>query len=96
MLDIHSRLAQLKRPKLLVRATRFGVDHYRRETHLPRILFDDDLPRHAEAIVRLFEIEEDMNRARVARAGDYRVADHVEVLIAIAGEARLMQSLALM
>ena len=92
MLDIHSRLARLKRPKLLVRAMRFGVDDYRRDAALPRLLHEDALPRHAEALMRLFEIEEDMNTARQVRAGDYSVAEHVEVLIAIAGEARLMQA----
>lgn len=92
MLDIHSRLARLKRPKLLVRAMRFGVDDYRREAALPRLLHDERLPRHAEALIRLFEIEEEMNAARENRMGDYSAARHVEILIAIAGEARLMQA----
>jgi len=38
MLDIHSILAKLKRPKLLVRAARYGMDEYRRDVDLLRTL----------------------------------------------------------
>lgn len=92
MLDIHTRIATLKRPALLARAARFGVDDYRRDAHLRRILQTEDLPRHADAIMRLLDIESDMNTARQDRSGSYSPARHVEVLIAIAGEARLMRA----
>jgi len=95
MLDIHTRLVGLKRPKLLARAARFGVDDYRRNIHLTRIFQSDDLPRHAEAIIRLFDIEDEMNTARLAGSGNYTSARHVDVLVAIAGEARLMQATSL-
>ena len=92
MLDIQTRLRTLKRPKLLARATRFGVDEYRRSAHLPRLLgCTDDLPRPADALMQLFDIENEMNTARIARSGSYSPARHVEVLIAIAGEARILQ-----
>ena len=92
MLDIHTRLAALKRPKLLARAARFGVDDYRRSLHLAKILQSDDLPRHAQAIMQLFDIENEMNTARQEGSGNYSYARHVDVLIAIAGEAKLMQA----
>ena len=95
MIDIHTRLATLKRPQLLARAARFGVDDYRREVHLRRILQCDDLPRAADALMQLFDIEAEMNTARLARSGNYAPSRHVEVLIAIAGEARVMQATAL-
>jgi len=34
MLDLQTRLATLERPHLLARAARFGVDDYKRDTHL--------------------------------------------------------------
>ena len=92
MLDIHTRLAALKRPKLLARAARFGVDDYRRSLHLAKILQSDDLPRYAQAIMQLFDIENEMNTARQEGSGNYSYARHVDVLIAIAGEAKLMQA----
>ncbi len=95
MLDINTRLATLTRPTLLARAARFGVDDYRRNTHLARIFQSEDLPRHAEALMRLFEIEAEMEDARQEKSGSYRPARHVELLIAIAGEARLMRATAI-
>ena len=94
MLDVQTRVATLKRPKLLARAARFGVDDYRREAHLPRLLQTDDLPRPADAIMRLLDIEAEINTLREARSGSYAPARHVEVLIAIAGEARVMEATA--
>ncbi len=92
MLDISSRLATLKRPALLARAARFGVDDYRRTTHLARIFQSEDLPRPAEALMRLFDIEAEMETNRRGQSGSYQPGRHVQVLIAIAGEARLMRA----
>lgn len=95
MLDIHTRIAQLKRPALLARAARFGVDDYRRQTHLRRILNRDTLPRHAESLMFLLEMEQEMNNARCAKSGNYSPVKHVDILIAISGEARLMKAVGL-
>ncbi len=95
MLDINTRLAKLKRPALLARAARFGVDDYRRTTHLARIFQTEDLPRNAEALMRLFDIEAEMETARLEKSGNYQPGRHVDVLIAIAGEARLMRATAI-
>ncbi len=92
MLDLDTRIAGLKRPTLLARAARFGADDYRRDVHLHRILGAGHLPRHAEAIMRLLDIEASLNTQRKERSGDYRIAQHVDVLIAIAGEAQLMRA----
>lgn len=90
MLDIHSRLANLKRPKLLARAARFGAEEYRRNVHLPKLLQKSPLPRSAAAIMQLFDLESEINMLRLTKSGDYSPAKHVEVLIALIGEARLM------
>ncbi|MBI1418130.1 MAG: hypothetical protein GC146_12985 [Limimaricola sp.] len=92
MLDILGMIASLKRPGLLVRTARFGVDDYRRDIHLPRILRNVALPRHGEALIRLLEIEDTLNALRLGGHAEYAVARHVEVMIAIMGEARLMRA----
>lgn len=92
MLDLHSRIAMLKRPTLLARAARFGVDDYRRSLHLRRILRSEALPRHGNAIVQLLDIEAEMDALRADKSAAYRPAHHVEVLIALLGEAHLMRA----
>lgn len=92
MQDILSRVRQLNRPRLLVSAARFGVDDYVRNTHLPRCLGTIALPRHGAALMRLLEIEAELNDGRIAHRADYSVARHVEALIAIMGEARLFEA----
>ena len=42
--------------------------------------------------MQLFDIENEMNTARQEGSGNYSYARHVDVLIAIAGEAKLMQA----
>lgn len=92
MLDLQTRIATLKRPSLLARAARFGVDEYRRDVHLRRILGTERLPRHADALMQLLDREAELDAMRKTRAGDYRPARHVELLIAILGEAQLMRA----
>ncbi|WP_439156410.1 DUF6477 family protein [Yoonia sp.] len=92
MQDLQTRITTLKRPALLARAARFGVDEYRRDIHLRRILQADPLPRSAEAVMRLLDLEQDAEYRRKSRDGSYSAARHVELLIAIAGEARIMQA----
>ncbi|NCO87464.1 MAG: hypothetical protein GW886_12620 [Rhodobacterales bacterium] len=93
MLDILGLVGSLRRPQLLVRAARFGVDDYSRSATLPRLLHCVAMPRSGPAIMRLLDIEADLNDRRVAQAADYSVARHVEVLIAVMGEARLLRAI---
>ena len=95
MLDLHTRIATLQRPKLLARAARLGLDEYRREVHLRRILQCERLPRHGAALMQLLDLEAELNALRLAKTGDYRPSRHVEILIAILGEAQLMRATAL-
>ena len=92
MLDLQTRLSSLKRPQLLARAARSGVDDYRRSTHLRRLLHCEALPQSGAAIMQLLDKESEINEMRLAKSGNYRPSQHVEVLIAIAGEAKLMQA----
>lgn len=92
MTDLLRQLSQLSRPGLLIRAARHGVDEYRRDVHLRRILGDISLPRPDSALARLLEVEAQMDQLRRAENAAYSCAHHVEVLIAIMGEARITRA----
>lgn len=92
MQDPLSRLESLNRPRLLVRAARLGSEEYRRTAHLQRILGYGHLPRHAEALTRLLDIEADHEARRKENPASYSLAGHVDVLIAMAGEARILRA----
>ena len=88
MTDFRARLADLRRPRLLLRAARFGLSDYRRERDLRRLI---TLPCTPEATVTLLMTEEcklEENRQR-GDAG-YSIARHIEVLIALLAEVRLV------
>jgi len=87
MTDILTRLEALRRPALLVEAARIGAEDYRRERHLRRLTGVGPLPAPAAALERLVEIEIWMNDLRRARDAAWSPGRHVEVLIAILGEA---------
>ena len=88
MQDVLTILQQLQRPKLLMRAARIGAMDYRRTAHLPRLLGYGQIPKHSEAIFRLIEIEGDLNALRKAGESAYNLLRHIDVMIAIVGEAR--------
>jgi len=90
MLDIATRIAQLRRPKLLISAARFGIDDYIRNTHLKRILKNDVIPRPAPAVMQLLDIESALNEARITKQATYSVARHVDVMTAIMAEAQTL------
>ena len=90
MTDLPSRLAGLRRPRLLIRAARFGLSEYRRTPALRRLFAAAGARTSAQIVATLLEREADLDSRR--RAGDaaYSVARHVEVLIALMAEARLL------
>lgn len=92
MQDILSMLNTLTRPRLLMRAARIGAEDYRRTAHLPRLLGYGNLPRHGAALMRLIEIESDLNTQRLGDDSAYSLLRHIDVLIAIVGEARTLRA----
>lgn len=92
MQDIFSYLSTLNRPRLLVRAARIGADEYRRDIHLQRLIRFSKMPRNGEALMKLSQIESELNARRIAQDAGYSFAKHVDVLIAIVAEARLMRA----
>lgn len=87
-----ARLDALRRPPLLIRAARIGLCAYRREVHLRRHLGPGPLPGGAQVLARLIEIEAALEAARQERAADYSAARHVDVMIAMMEEARLLRA----
>ena len=91
MQDIHTMLASLRRPRLLISAARHGLAHYDRSRVLARIFPGIAVPPPGPAAMKLMELEATHDCARRENDGAYSVARHVEVLIALMGEARLLQ-----
>jgi len=92
VLDIMTILNRLTRPRLLMRAARIGADDYRREVHLPRLLGCGALPRQTQALLRLVEIESVLSSQRIEEDSAYNLLRHIDVLIAIVGETRILQA----
>ena len=89
MRDLIGMISALTRPGILVRTAKIGADEYRRDVHLRRILKSEAPAKTGEAILRILEIESEINERRIANHAEYSVAEHVEVLIALLGEARI-------
>ena len=90
--DVHRALARLRRPPLLVRAARLGVSGYVREAALPRLLGGGRVPPVRAALAQLIEMEGAQDAARRQGRATYRAADHVALLIAVMGEAQLLEA----
>ena len=91
MQDILTMLGALHRPALLMRAARIGAAEYRRNAHLPRLLGYGVLPRHGEALIKLMEIEEAMEDQRTNGDAAYSLLRHLDILIAMVAEARVLR-----
>lgn len=89
MQDIFTMLGTLRRPRILLRAARLGAKDYNRERHLRRVLAAEP-PRSAAAIMRLLELERSHDEQRRADDAGYSLSRHLDVLIALMGEARLL------
>ena len=92
MQDLLSMLNALHRPRLMMRAARIGAEQYRRATHLPRLLGYGVFPGPGSALIKLMEIEAELESARKASDATYSLTQHVEVLIAMVAEARVLRA----
>lgn len=92
MQDLLTMLHALRRPPLLMRAARIGAEDYNRSVHLPRLMGYGVLPRHGAALLRLMELEADLNAQRTQKDASYSLIKHVDVLIAMVGEARILRA----
>lgn len=92
MQDLTTMLSTLRRPRLLIRAARHGVQEYSRDRHLPRILGYGTLPRPAATLMRLMELEREVDEQRRSDDAGYSVIRHLDLLIAMMGEAQLLRA----
>ncbi|WP_380052319.1 DUF6477 family protein [Falsihalocynthiibacter sp. SS001] len=90
MNDILTMLKSLNRPRLLVRAARHGLMEYNRERHLARLIKDTALPGPGQAIMTLMNQETLLEQKRKTGDASYSALRHIEVLIALMAEAKLL------
>lgn len=88
MTDIRTILANLRRPRLLIRAARFGLEDYRRDRDLRRLLKESANPDRI--LPELLAEEARLEQIRQTGDLNYPVARHVEVLVALMAEVNLL------
>jgi hypothetical protein len=89
MSDFRMMLANLRRPRLLMHAARFGLGDYRRERDLKRLVYPAASPE--ETVPRLLSVEEALEATRLSGDASYSAARHIDVLIALLAEARMLR-----
>jgi hypothetical protein len=89
MTDCRTMLASLRRPRLLMRAARFGLGEYRRDRDLRRYVAGGSSPE--DTVSSLITVEARLEATRIAGDAAYSVARHIEVLIALLAEAQLLR-----
>ena len=90
MTDFLGVLNTLRRPRLLIRAARFGLRDYNRERDLRRLVRSETLPTPVSAIPALIAEESRLEAIRRARDASYSPARHVALLVALIAEIRLV------
>lgn len=88
MTDFRALLADLRRPQLLIRAARLGLTDYHRDRDLKRLI--DGHPSPDRSVPRLLSVEERLEETRQRGDADYSISRHIEVLIALMAEVRLL------
>lgn len=91
MSDLFHVFKSLRRPKTLIRAARIGVAQYRREQDLKRLLRAGRAPAPGTGMSRLLTIEQDLEAIRLSGDATYSITKHVEILVALMAEARLLR-----
>lgn len=85
-------LEKLKRPRLLIRAAHHGISEYNRNRDLKRLL-KRPAPSPETAMEQLLQQEALLEEARCTGGAEYSVTRHVEVMIAMLAEMRLIKRL---
>lgn len=88
MTTTESPLASLRRPRLMIRAARMGITDYRRDRDLRRLL--GALPSPDRAFDALLAAEARAEATRQSGDATYSIAAHVDLLIALLAEARMI------
>ena len=89
MADPLSHIETLRRPRLLIRAARHGLASYSRERTLSRVLTAPQKTAN-DVLTDLLRTEAEIEATRTSGDVAYSVSRHLEVLIAMMAEARVM------
>ncbi|WP_050603531.1 DUF6477 family protein [Ruegeria sp. 6PALISEP08] len=92
MQDLMTMITTLRRPRMLARAAKLGARDYNRDSHLQRIMGYGSLPSSGPALLRLMEMEKEVNEQRKEDDAAYSLVRHLDLLIALLGEAQLYQA----
>lgn len=92
MEDVLTQISRLKRPTLLVRTARHGIEGYNRVIHLRRLLKTESVPGPGQAIIKLMEREALVDLQRTTQRAEYSVARHVELIVALMCEAKILKA----
>ncbi len=90
MSDLLSMVRELRRPRLLIRAARAGLAEYNRNRDLKRLMRLAETPTPGRALGALLAEEERIEATRQAGDASYSFIHHIELLIAMMAEARLL------
>ena len=90
MTDLIQILSGLRRPELLIRAARAGLTDYNRGRDLKRLMRVQQAPAPDRALPALLAEEEELEQTRRAGGATYSFARHIDLLIAMMAEARLL------
>ncbi len=90
MSDPVTLVAELRRPRLLVRAARAGLADYSRRRDLGRVMRTAEAPGPDRALSALLAEEGRIEATRRAGDASYSFVRHIELLIAMMAEARLL------
>lgn len=90
MTDLKTALNALRRPRLLIRAARFGLTDYNRDRDLRRLIRSDKTPSPVTALGWLMEEEARIEESRKTEIAGYSPGRHIDVLVAIMAESRLL------
>ena len=89
MSDILTAIAALRRPRLLIRAAKLGVSHYRGERDLRRLLGASTQLKLEERLTALYQAEAQAETTRREGHAAYDASRHLGLLIALIAEMRL-------
>lgn len=90
MADQLQIMSGLKRPQLLIRAARAGLADYNRGRDLRRLMHVNSPPPPDRALPALLAEEGRLEEFRRRGDGSYSFARHIDLLIAMMAEARLI------
>lgn len=83
-------LDAIKRPRILIRAAKIGLEWYRRDRDLRKVIHSMTTPTPERAVERLVAAERELEEIRATGQAHYDVHRHIAVLTALLGEARLL------